>query len=137
MAPMMLQRLAPLMEIFVVAGGKGLGKGFAAAAIGFAQALGNRAEIVGIDGKVGHGRPEREQAAHGVGGGAPIEAALCRLPAFLEPGAQGWDRRCLPFAFGLGEFVDGVEQGCGVTGRRKATGDGAKPLGEAVEDRLG
>ena len=66
-----------------------------------------------------------------------LEAALCRLPALLEPGAQSWDRRCFPFAFGLGEFVDGVEQGCGVPGRRKATGDGAKPLGEAVEDRLG
>ena len=137
MAPMMLQGLAPLMEILVVAGGKGLGKGLAAAAIGFAQAFGNWAEIVGIDGQVGHGRPEREQAAHGVGGGAAVEAALCRLPAFLEPGAQGRDRRCLPFAFGLGEFVDGVEQGCGVPGRRKAAGDGAKPLGEAEKDRLG
>ena len=125
------------MEILVVAGGEGLGKGLAAAAIGFAQALGDGAEIVGIDRKIGHGWPEREQAAHGVGGRASVEAAFCRLPSLLEPGAQGRDRRCLPFAFGLGEFVDGVEQGCGVAGRRKATGDGAKPLGQAEKDRLG
>jgi hypothetical protein len=46
MAPMMLQRLSPLMEIFVIAGGKGLVNGFAAAAI---DSPWYWAEIVGID----------------------------------------------------------------------------------------
>ena len=77
------------------------------------------------------------KSPHGVGRGAAFETALCRLPAFLQPGAQGWDRRCFGIVLGVAkELIDGIEQSGGIARRGKALCDAAQALGEACVDRL-
>ena len=92
LAPMMLHAFAPFMQIFVMAQVEGVLERFAGGAIAAPEALGERAEIVGIDGQTGEGRPQLEQAAHGVRGRAPLEILLGRMPPLVQPGAQRLDR---------------------------------------------
>src|SRR6478672_10824007 len=136
MTPVMLERLAPLVEVVVAAAVNGAGEGLAAAPVRVSQAKRHGNEGVWIDCEIGHGRPEPKQAAHGVGRGSPVEAALCSLPAFVEPGAQGRDGRCILFAFCPSEFFDRVEQGGCVAGRGKPASQCLQPIGETEKNGL-
>ncbi|OFW72654.1 MAG: hypothetical protein A2W02_03340 [Alphaproteobacteria bacterium RBG_16_64_48] len=86
---MMLHAFAPFMHILVALGGEGVLERLAGRAIAAPEALGERAEVVGIDGEAGEGWPDLEQGPHGVRRGASLQILLRRVPAFMEPGAQG------------------------------------------------
>ena len=86
---MMLHAFAPFVQVFVAAGVDGVVERFAGRAVAAPEALGERAKIVGIDGEAGEGGTKLEQAAHGVGRGAPLEILLRRVPALMEPSPQG------------------------------------------------
>ena len=138
MAPMMLQCLAPFVEIVGAAAGKGFGQGLTSAAVGLAEALGHRLEPVGIDREAGQGRPDAGETLNRVRSGAAFETACGRLPAFPQPIAQGRDRGSVGIVLGVAkELIDGIEQSVCITGRGKPFGDGAQALGEACIDRLG
>ena len=74
---MVLQGLSPFVEVFVAAARQSAGEGLAPTAIRLAH----------------HGRPEREEIAHGVRSRVAFKAPLRGLPAPVQPGAQGPGRR--------------------------------------------
>ncbi len=121
-----------------VARGRRLGQGLAAAAIGLPEALGDRLEIVGIDREPSHGWPDAGKSPDGFRRGTAFQTARGRLPAFLQPSAQGWDRSCVGIVLGVAkELIDGIEQSGGIARRGKALCDAAQALGEACVDRVG
>ena len=82
---MMLHALAPFVEILVALGDEGLLERLARRAVAKSETLGERAEIVGIDGEPGKSRPDLEQSAHGIRRRAPLEILLCGMAPLLEP----------------------------------------------------
>ncbi len=115
MPPMLLDALAPLVQLLGVAAFNGGLEILARGAVTALESLGDRREIVRIDRQSGESGLQREQLVQRVRRGGLRQALLRHVAALAQPAADRLHRSIAGIGLRvLLQLTEGVEQGLGV-----------------------